>query len=178
MTRRTIGSSQVTGRSGARRGPRWSRLVIVVILVVVLPFALIPSRLIEARDVSTGTLLGCGGSMTLHFTHSMFGGVVAETYEATSAGVERTRLVTERAAAAEYYAWTDEVVRVEAGFEVLVTPHAFDAIVVLVDEIGEHRLFVNGADLVLNLRSMVGDGGRVRLQSQVVTPIERLFGAC
>lgn len=178
MTRPGNEFSPVIGSSAAHCGPRWPRLLVVVILVVVMPFAFIPSRHIEARDVSTGATLGCGEVMTLHFTHSMFGGDVAETYEASSAGVERTHLITERAAAAEYYAWTSEVVRVEAGFKVVATPQAFDAIVILVDEVRGQHLFVEDGDLVLNLHALVGDGGRVRLQSEVVTPIERLFDAC
>ena len=146
--------------------------------VVLLLLALLPSRLIEARDLSTGNVLGCGESMTLRFTHSMFGGDVAETYVASSTGVERTRLVTERAAAAEYYAWTEEVVPIEGGYEVRVAPHAFDTIVIRINEVGAHRLSVGEADRPLNLRTLVGDGGRVRLRSQEVTLIERLLGPC
>lgn len=116
--------------------------------------------------------------MTLRFTHSMYGGFVAETYQASASGVERTRLVTELAAAAEYYAWTEDVERVEDGFEVRATPQAFDEIVILVEDIGKPHLIVAGAGRVLNLRSLVGDGGRVRLRSQLVTPIGRLLGPC
>jgi hypothetical protein len=153
-------------------------LAVAVAAAVLLPFALSPSRLIEARDVSSGETLGCGESITVRFTHSMFGGDVAESYEASSTGVKRIRLVTERAAAAEYYAWTEEVVRVEDGFEVRVAPHAFDEIVILVDDVGAHRLIMGGDGRVLDLRDLVGDGGRVRLRSQLLTPIERLFGPC
>ena len=147
-------------------------------MVVLLPFALVPSRLIEARDMASGDVLGCGQSMTLRFTHSMYGGDVAETYQASASGVERIRLVAELAAAAEYYAWTEEVERVEDGFEVRVAPHAFDEIVILVEGIGKPHLIVEGAGRVLNLRALVGDGGRVRLRSRVITPIERLLGPC
>lgn len=162
----------------ARRWPRQSRLLLGVALVVLLPFALVPSRLIEASDLASGDVLGCGGSMTLRFTHSMYGGDVAETYQASASGVERIRLVAELAAAAEYYAWTAEVERVEDGFEVRVSPQAFDEVVILVEEIGSPSLAVEGVGGVLDLRSLAGDGGRVRLRSRVVTPIERLLGPC
>lgn len=178
MTTQTSESRTTIARAAAWRWSGPSRLLFAGVVVVLLAFALVPSRLIEARDVSSGDVLGCGQAMTLRFTHSMFGGDVSETYRASPSGVERMRLVTELAAAAEYYVWTEEVERVEDGFEVRVTPQAFDEIVILVDKTGSPNLIVGDADRVLDLRALVGDGGRVRLRSRVVTPIERLFAPC
>lgn len=95
-----------------------------------------------------GTLLACARvdeetPITLAFTHSMFGGYVREVYHLRpDAQLERQRMVTEHAAAAEYYATDGRIRHTAEGYEVLASPFATDRLVVRVDARGDHRLTI------------------------------------
>ena len=64
--------------------------------------------------------------VTLTFTHSMFGGFVRETYTVDDERLVRQQIVTENAAAAEYYATDGRVASVPDGYEVLAGPFSTD----------------------------------------------------
>jgi hypothetical protein len=95
-----------------------------------------------------GTRIACGRvsgatPITLTFTHSMFGGYVDEHYRLRDGEtLERVRIVTERAAAAEYYATDGMVRRVDDGYEVIAPPYSTDRLVIRVDARGDHRLTI------------------------------------
>lgn len=97
-----------------------------------------------------GTLVACGRAnggtpITLEFTHSMFGGFVRELYHLGPDGLlERQRMVTENAAAAEYYATDGRIRHIPEGYEVLAPPFVTDRLVVRVDARGQHRLTIGG----------------------------------
>ncbi len=88
-----------------------------------------------------------GATVTLAFTHSMYGGEVRETWRVDGSMLERVRIETDNAAAAEYYAFDGRVEWTESGFEVIVSPLTVEALPVRVDQIGQHRLRF-GADEV------------------------------
>ncbi|MDQ2683448.1 MAG: hypothetical protein M3Y37_07965, partial [Chloroflexota bacterium] len=76
-TQKTERQTSISRTAGRRwRRPSRRLLAVVVVVFVLLLVAFVPSRRIEARDVSSGDVLGCGKSITVRFTHSMFGGDV------------------------------------------------------------------------------------------------------
>lgn len=103
-----------------------------------------------ALEVVTGegAVVACvpapaGTPVTLSFTHSMFGGFVRESYVVTPDGaLQRQRVVTEHASAAEYYATDGRIQKTPQGFEVLAGPFITGDLVVRVDQRGNHRLTV------------------------------------
>lgn len=105
-------------------------------------------------DVTTGdgARLGCvrvdgETPITLRFTHSMFGGAVSETYRVRDDGLlERRRMVTENAAAAEYYATDGAIRAVPDGYEVIAPPFATDRLAIRVDARGNHHLTIGTAE--------------------------------
>lgn len=83
--------------------------------------------------------------ITLTFTHSMYGGDVSESFRRGENGtLDRTAILTDNAAAAEYYAWTGEVRTVGDRFEVVAPPASFTVLPFRIDHIGNHRLTVDG----------------------------------
>lgn len=82
----------------------------------------------------------------LEFTHSMYGGFVRELYHVNDHGeLERQQVITELAAAAEYYATDGQTSRIEAGYEVLGPPFTTNDLIVRVDARGDHWLTVGRA---------------------------------
>lgn len=94
----------------------------------------------EMGELTLCTPVDAGSPVTLAFTHSMFGGFVRETYTIEGDRLVRQQIVTENAAAAEYYATDGRIQRVPEGYEVLAGPFSTDELVVRVDAIGNHRL--------------------------------------
>jgi hypothetical protein len=73
----------------------------------------------------------------------MFGGFVREHYRLRADGeMERQRMVTENAAAAEYYATDGQIQPGDEGYEVLAPPFQADRLVIRVDARGQHRLTI------------------------------------
>ena len=109
---------------------------------------------LSATTLHGGTLV-CervrpGSTVTLGFTHSMYGGDVRETYRVTPDGtLERLRMVTGRAAAAEYYATDGQVLTTGDGYEVIAPPFATRELFVRVDARGDHWLTVGPASFRL-----------------------------
>lgn len=117
-----------------------------------------------------GTPLACARvdantPITLAFTHSMYGGFVAEDYRLRADGMlERQRMTTENAAAAEYYA-TDGQVRADPdGYEVIASPFATDALAIRVDARGDHQLTVGTR--TWSLYDLLGASTRVTLETR------------
>lgn len=112
-----------------------------------------------------------GTPITFRFTHSMYGGAVSETYRVRDDGLlERQRMVTENAAAAEYYASDGAVRTVPDGYEVIAPPFATDRLAIRVDARGNHRLTIGTAEWPLyeQLRTSV----RVTLDAHRTARIE------
>lgn len=133
-----------------------------------------------ASDPATDRPLVCRrlppDGFALAFDHSMYGGEVRERFVPTPDG--RLRLLattTANAAAAEYYAYDRSVVAEGGRFRIDAPPREFPAIVVRVDEVGDHRLLV-GAE-TLDLVAAVGAGRPVRL-ALATTDDDRLGLAC
>jgi hypothetical protein len=84
--------------------------------------------------------LASGESIVVSFTHSMYGGLVTETWHAAGTALVRDRMVTENAAAAEYYAWDGRILPVAGGYEVIAPPAQTAQLRVMIDDIGNHHL--------------------------------------
>lgn len=112
-------------------------------------------------------------TVTLVFTHSMYGGEVRETWRADGAALGRVRIETDNAAAAEYYAYDGRVERTDTGFEVVVPPFRTDELPVRVDQVGRHRLRF-GADEV-SLAEQVNDSVAAMMSVSQVALMEWLF---
>ncbi len=149
-----------------RMSERMTIAIGVVAIVAVAGLAMTPVTLVSVGN-EAGQGMVCErvnreSTIALTFTHSMYGGDVAETYRPTPTGhLLRTSIVTGNAAAAEYYAWDGAVVRTADGFEVVVPDQEFDAIPIRVDQIGKHRLTIDGTSV--DLAAMVDDSEGVRL---------------
>lgn len=117
-----------------------------------------------------GTRIACGRAssatpITLTFTHSMFGGAVSEHYRLRDGEtLERIRIVTERAAAAEYYALDGQVRRVDDGYEVVAPPYATGQLVVRIDSRGDHRLTIG--ETTWPLYRQLGASSQVTLEAR------------
>ena len=91
-----------------------------------------------------------GETVTLVFRNSMFGGDVRETFEvAADRSLLRTRVVTDNAASAEYYAWDGRIESVADGFQVVVPPQAYTELTIRVDQVGRHRLRIGEREIAL-----------------------------
>lgn len=105
-------------------------------------------------NISDGKTLVCrrmeaGDTVTLVFTHSMYGGEVRETWRADGNMLVRGRIVAERAAAAEYYATDGRTQRVDGGYEVIVAPLQASELPFRIDQIGNHRLRIDDEEIAL-----------------------------
>lgn len=103
----------------------------------------------EDGDILVCQQIDANGAVTLVFTHSMYGGEVRETWRAQGNELVRDAIVTENAAAAEYYATDGVVERVRDGFEVTSPPIEIDALVIRIGQIGKHRLRVGQEEVFL-----------------------------
>ena len=138
----------------------------VVTIVALAGLAMTPVMLVAVTAEDDRAMvcerIGRDSTIALTFTHSMYGGDVTETYQPTVSGtLLRASVVTDNAAAAEYYAWDGRVEPVGERFEVVVPDRAFAAIPVRVDQIGAHRLTIDGQ--TLDLAAMVDGSEGVRL---------------
>lgn len=87
-----------------------------------------------------------GTPVVLEFTHSMYGGFVQEHYRINDEGIlERQQVITENAAAAEYYATDGQTRRIVGGFEVMGGTLVTDDLIIRVDDRGDHWLTVGPA---------------------------------
>lgn len=138
----------------------------VVAIVVLDGLLMTPVTLVAVTGEADHTMVcervARDSTIALTFTHSMYGGDVTETYRPTgSATLLRTSILTDNAAAAEYYAWDGAVARTGERFEVMVSDQEFDAIPVRVDQIGKHRVTIDGD--MFDLAAMVDGSAGVRL---------------
>lgn len=118
-------------------------------------------------DETSDRLLYCralqpGERVVLAYTNSMYGGDVRETYQVTWRGtLRRVAMHTAHPAAADYYAFTADVIRDGELYRVDVPSAEFSAIAVRVDQVGAPRLIV--ADAEIDLLSAAGNQHRIRL---------------
>lgn len=132
-------------------------------------------------EVPEGTQIVCERvtnttTIALTFTHSMYGGDVTEFYApADGDGMRRTGIVTDYAAAAEYYARDGAVREVDGQYEVIVPEQVFESLPVRVDEIGNHRLAID--EDTWPLVAMVDGSTRVRLGTMTRPLLTQLFGS-
>ena len=136
-----------------------------------------PVQVAEVRT-DDGNVLVChrtapGGIVTLVFTHSMYGGEVRETWRVDGDGLDRVQIVTENAAAAEYYATDGRTRRVDGGVEVLALPAHVDTLPFRIDHIGNHRLRLD--DEEISLASEVEESAGATLSAVQVPLLARLF---
>jgi hypothetical protein len=141
-----------------------------------------PAPVYTVAEAGTGRLVVCrpaaSGTLRLVFTNSLYGGAVVEAYVpgGEDGVLLRTGVRTERAAAAEYYAYDGRVAVVDGWHEVEVTPMPIPAVVVRVDRIGDHRLRIDGEQI--RLLSLVPDRTAVRLATERMTLAERIVRRC
>lgn len=119
----------------------------MLFLVMVPALLATPSRSLQVHT-STGALVWCSpvgqnDTVQLQFTHSMFGGYVRENWKVTPGNqLQRSRFVTENAAAAEYYATDGTSYQADDGFVVPGDPLQQPELVVRVNNRGNHVLTV------------------------------------
>ena len=115
-------------------------------------------------------------AMALTFTHSMYGGDVTEFFvPGDGNALTRTGILTGNAAAAEYYAWDGAVREIDGRYEIIVPDREFASLAVRVDDIGNHRLTIDGE--TYPLASMVDGSSQVWLSITTRPLITQLFGA-
>ena len=88
--------------------------------------------------------------------------------------MRRTLIVTANAAAAEYYAWDGAVRRTADGYEVIAPPLEVGSLSVRVDQVGNHRLTVDGT--VYPLAEMVEGSAQVWLDMASRPLVTQVFG--
>lgn len=126
--------------------PSVKRLLIpLVLLVAPLASVLASAPAVVVRDADTGHAFLCGPApggqdLTLTFSHSMYGGLVEETFEVDGDDLVRTGVRAERAAAAEYYGMYGDVLADAGWFRVIVTPLPIRDLRFVADEIGHHEI--------------------------------------
>lgn len=142
---------------------------LVLATVVMFGAALSPGRMIAVTTAEEGALvchpIGRGSSVTLVFTHSMYGGDVRETYVAAGDRLRRTSIITGNAAAAEYYATDGLISRTDDGYLLLLPEQTFDHLIFRIDDIGKHRLLIDG-----ELFTLTDGSGRSRQARLDVVP--------
>lgn len=99
--------------------------------------------------------------VTLVYTHSMYGGDVRERFVPDGRSLRRVEMTTANPAAAEYYATTASVTRVDGRYRVDAPDATYGEIVIRVDDVGSHRLVVG--DETIDLLALTGQAHRVRL---------------
>lgn len=129
-------------------------------------------------DVTSGRIVLCqhisaGDHLSLSFTNSIYGGEVREDYEITDQGrLRRTRMTTERAAAADYYAYTVNVIPEGDRYRIDVPPVELTVLVVRVDQIGQHSLTIGAHQT--DLLALTGDRHQVRIAVEALSWWDRL----
>lgn len=127
---------------------------LVLATALMLGSALSPGQLIAVTTEGNEPLVcrpvGRDSTVTLVFTHSMYGGDVRETYVAAPGNqLRRTGIVTDNAASAEYYATDGRISRIDGDYLLLQPEQTFDELIFRVDDIGKHRLIVDGDTITL-----------------------------
>lgn len=131
-------------------------VVIGALVVLMLPALLQPTGPWLQLRTGDGELVSClavrpGDTVTLQFTHSMYGGYVRETWVVTPENqLKRDRIVTENAAAAEYYATEITPVRAADGWEVPGEQIELPKLVVRVNQRGNHQLWIESRSIPLH----------------------------
>lgn len=144
---------------------------IITLLTVILFTS--PASAIVVFDETAGQTVLChqldrGERFSLAFTNSMYGGDVRETFVVTGEGmIRRLTMHTEHPAAADYYAYTVDVVREGDWYRVEVPPAEFAEIAVRIDQIGAPRLGVAGEEIPL--LTVTGNQHRVVLRGRVTS---------
>jgi hypothetical protein len=123
-------------------------------------------------DVLACRRMGRGDAVTLVFTHSMYGGEVRETWRVDGDVLVRVDIVTDNAAAAEYYATDGETRRVPGGFEVVAPPLRAETLPFRIDQIGDHRL--RFGDEEISLADRVEGSAGARMSATQVPLIARI----
>lgn len=142
---------------------------ILALVLIALPGILLQPGLVVSVTTDDGHVLVCtragrGDRLMLTFTHSMFGGDVRETYRINSEGVLiRERMVTDNAAAAEYYATDGRTEQHADGFEVFSEPFSTEEMVIRVDTRGNHRFTVG--QTTWNLADAVTEPTQARIST-------------
>jgi hypothetical protein len=125
----------------------------LVLAVAVVGMLLLPVSVARVVTADGDTLacrrLGRGDAVTLVFTHSMYGGEVRETWRVDGGTMARQRIVTDNAAAAEYYATDGETRPVAGGYEVIAPPLRVRALPFRIDQVGRHRLRIGDGEISL-----------------------------
>ncbi len=156
---------------------RLSRLAAVVLLLAVAGTLAQPVQVLGVTVSGDRTILcrgiGHGDTVTLGYTHSMYGGEVREMWRFDGGMLARVRIVTDYAAAAEYYATDGETRRVDGGYEVISPPIRVDALPFRIDQIGDHRLRFGDEDI--SLAAQVDGSAGATLSAAQVPLIARLF---
>lgn len=153
---------------------RRAAVIILILGLITLPVFLLQPALTLRVATADGIQVICsrvapGTAVTLEFTHSMYGGSVRETYQVGDDGdLERRQIVTENAAAAEYYATDGRTRRVEGGHEVLGAPFTTDELMVRVDDRGDHRLMIGSTSH--RLTETLPDSTQVRIGVERTRP--------
>lgn len=109
-----------------------------------------------------------GEQFVLAFTNSMYGGDVRETFTVTGEGkLRRGAMHTEHPAAADYYAFTVDVVRDGALYRIDVPAAEFATIAVRVDQVGAPRIIIAGREI--DLLTSTGNQHRVVLSGRIIS---------
>lgn len=145
-------------------------MTIVAVLALLLLGRAEPSfALVDDAD---GQLMLCrplsqGERFVLAYTNSMYGGDVRETYQVTWHGtLRRVAMHAAHPAAADYYAFTADVIRDGELYRIDVPPAEFSEVAVRVDRVGAPRLIF--ADGELDLLIAAGNQQRVLLAGRAV----------
>ncbi|MBA2276919.1 MAG: DUF1850 domain-containing protein [Chloroflexia bacterium] len=119
-----------------------------------------------------------GETFLLVFRHSMYGGEVREEFQAEDGRLVRTGVKTEKAAAAEYYAYDGRVEPAPDGYRVIVPPATMDEVVIRLDRIGQHRLRFNDEELALTEPSSESVAATLRVESVPLFARQLIPSAC
>lgn len=158
---------------------RGTAALVIVAAVLLTGVLLAPVRLVRVAD-GDGRTLACArtgrdATITLAFTHSMYGGDVREMYRPGAGDtLRRTGIVTDNAAAAEYYAWDGQVRERDGRYEVIVPEATFATLPFRIDHIGNHRLEVDGQ--AWNLAAMVEEPTQAWLSVVTRPLLTQVFG--
>lgn len=144
----------------------------IITLLTVLFFTAPAPGLIVVDETAGRTVL-CrqlepGETFGLAFTNSMYGGDVRETYVVTNDGtIRRLTMRTEHPAAADYYAYTVDVVREGDWYRIDAPAAEFTEIAVRVDRVGAPRLQFGTEEV--SLLTAAGHQHRVVLRGVVTS---------
>ncbi len=143
---------------------------VLLATVLMLGSALSPGQIIAVTTREDSALvcrpIGRDSSVTLVFTHSMYGGEVRETYTVAPGNrLRRTSIVTDNAASAEYYATDGRIAHTDEGYRLLLPEQTFDDLVFRIDDVGRHRLVVDDESIPLT----DGSGRSIQARLSVIS---------